>query len=131
EALLLRLLHDPTFVVGGRACEVAKLCASTRDLDQVLNSGTFDAAIVSSQLNAMPPSQLVSLAHRQARLVVLAPDPAEQLWDTFPGGLVLGLEPVADLLARALCVDRSSVSDWRQHQPAQRLLETVATDLPA
>jgi threonine dehydrogenase-like Zn-dependent dehydrogenase len=58
ESLLLRWLHDPSFVVGGRACEVAKLCASTRDLDQVLDGGTVDAAIVSSQLNAMGAASL-------------------------------------------------------------------------
>ena len=28
EQLLLRLLHEPAFMASGRACEVARLCAS-------------------------------------------------------------------------------------------------------
>jgi hypothetical protein len=39
ESALIRLLDEPTFRVSGRACELAGLCASVREL-----SLTFDDA---------------------------------------------------------------------------------------
>jgi MinD-like ATPase involved in chromosome partitioning or flagellar assembly len=130
EAELLRIVHDPAFTVGGRPCEVSRLCASIRDLEQVISTGSAEVAVVASQLNAIPHQNLVDLAHRRGlRLVVMAPDPADRQWDDFPGGLVIGTEPHAELLAFALAGDRASITSWRhQRQPAKN--NSMTSGLP-
>jgi hypothetical protein len=97
EAELLRVVHDPAFRVGGRTCEVVRVCASIRDLEQVIGSGAADAAVVASQLNAIPRQTLEALAQRRTRLIVLATDPTDPVCSDFPGGLVLGLEPTPEM----------------------------------
>ena len=119
EAALIRIVHDPSFTVGTRSCEVAKLCASIRDLEHVIELGVAEVVVVASQLNATPYPNLVALAHRRVRLVVMAPDPADRQWDDFPGGLVIGTEPTPELLAKALAGDRAAVAGWRQRQATQ------------
>lgn len=121
EAAVLRIVHDPTFTAGGRPCEVSKLCASIRDLEQVISTGSAEVAVVASQLNAIPYSSLVALAQRRGlRLVVMTPNPAEHHWDDFPGGLVIGTEPNAELLALALGGDRVAVANWRHQRQTPR-----------
>ena len=119
EGQLLRIVHDRAFTVGRRPCEVTRLCASIRDLEHVISTGSAEVAVVASQLNAIPYQNLVALAHRRIRLVVMTPDPADRQWDDFPGGLVIGTEPNAELLAYALAGDRASIAGWRQRQAAQ------------
>ena len=119
EARLLRMVHDPAFTVDGRPCEVARLCASVRDLEEVIAGGAIDAVVVASQLGAIPFAHLVALAHRPVRMVVSAPDAADERWDDFPGGLVVGPEPSAELLALALAGDRPAVTGWRDRQAVQ------------
>jgi Mrp family chromosome partitioning ATPase len=116
EAQLLHLVHDPAFTVDGRPCEVARVCASVRDLEEVVSSGAVDAAIVASQLGAIPFANLVALARRPTRMVIIAPDAADGRWDDFPGGLVLGPAPTPELLTFALAGDRAAVAGWRGRQ---------------
>ncbi len=119
EGQLLRIVHEPAFTVGGRPCEVTRLCASIRDLEHVISTGSAEVAVVASQLNAIPYPNLVALAHRGMRLVVMAPDPTDRQWDDFPGGLVIGTDPNAEVLAFALAGDRTSITARRQRQAAQ------------
>jgi len=98
---------------------VSRLCASIRDLEQVISTRAAEVAVVASQLNAIPYPNLVALAHRGMRLVVMAPDPTDRQWDDFPGGLVIGTDPNAEVLAFALAGDRTSITARRQRQAAQ------------
>lgn len=119
EGQLLRIVQDPAFTVSGRLCEVTRLCASTRDLEHVIDTGSAEVVVVASQLNAIPYQSLVALAHRRMRLVVMAPDPTDRQWDDFPGGLVIGAEPNAEVLAFALAGDRDSIAVRRQRKAVQ------------
>jgi Flp pilus assembly CpaE family ATPase len=123
EERLLRTVQDPSFVAGGRPCEVVKLCASLRDLQDVVASDAIEAAIVSSQLGAIPFAELIDLAaraHPCVHLVVSAPDATDPRWDDFPGGLVIGAQPSAELLALAVAGERSALGAWRSSEAAER-----------
>jgi Flp pilus assembly CpaE family ATPase len=113
EGQLLRVLHDPQFRAGSRACEVGRLCASVQDLEGTIANGEVEVAVVASQLGAIPFPSLVSLAQRRVRVVVCAADATDSRWDDFPGGLVIGQQPSAEMLGAALAGDRVAVAAWR------------------
>jgi Flp pilus assembly CpaE family ATPase len=131
EERLLRMLQDPSFVAGGRPCEVVTLCASLRDLGDVLAGEVIEAAVVSSQLGAVPFAELTNLAacaRRGVRLVVSAPDATDPRWNDFPGGLVVGSQPSAELLALAVAGERSAVGAWRSSEAAEHRLMATEGD---
>jgi hypothetical protein len=131
EERVLRIVQDPSFIAGGRPCEVVKLCASLHDLQDVLAGDAIEAAIVSSQLGAIPFAELTNLAaraHPGVRLVVFAPDASDPRWDDFPGGLVLGPQPSAELLALAVAGERSALGTWRSTEVAEHRPTAVERD---
>jgi hypothetical protein len=131
EALLLRLVHDPAFVVGGLPYEVVKLCASIPNLEQGDRRWRRRCHRRGQPALRHLFASLVALAHHRMRMVT-APDPADPQWDDFPGGLVIGAEPTPDLLALALAGDRAAVTRWRQRRAADsRPAHTPASRSPA
>lgn len=97
EATLLPRLEASH--VFGRACRVTELCATVREVQDVLTRGEADVLVVSSMLNAVPLDTLRGFAERGTPLLVLAPDAGA--WQTFPGA-VIGLDAKSDELAAGL-----------------------------
>ena len=64
EATLIRIVNDPAFTVG-RLCEVAKLCASIRDLEHVMMNSRCAARAPAT----CPANVAAARAHRTVSAV--------------------------------------------------------------
>jgi Flp pilus assembly CpaE family ATPase len=67
---------------------VAERCLSADELIDYVQRGCIDAVLVASDLHRLNESRLDELARSRLPLLLLAPDPEAEHWQSFPGALL-------------------------------------------
>ncbi len=95
EQLLLSALGSTGEIV------VAERCLSADQLVASVQRGSVDAVLVAHDLHRLTGGRLDELAQSRLPLVLLAPDPDDEQWESFPGAL-LPLNAEVDAVRQAI-----------------------------
>jgi len=127
EQLLLSALGSTGDIV------IAERCLSADQLVASVQRGSVDAVLVAYDLHRLTGSRLDEVVQSRLPLVLLAPDPDDEQWESFPGALLplnAEVEVVYQAILAAIRGDRPRPSPQRAAAEAPAIKTSGTPDEP-